>query len=88
MIVPAHIYGANAMLSFIFICLRITLMIEIIVAIVNEATIIIKISVPKIRPSTVNSFISPPPMPPLVKYDRNKKTAKVIAANAIYILQF
>ena len=75
------------MLSFIFIRFNTTLTIEIIAADVNVTAIIITTSCPNIRPSAVKSFMSPPPIPPSDKYDRNKKTAKVIAAEAIYILQ-
>lgn len=76
------------MLSFIFILFKNTLDIEMVAANTNVTAIISIISAPNIRPNTVKSFISPPPMPPSVITARNKKTAKVIADEAMYILQF
>jgi hypothetical protein len=81
-------YGANAILSFIFIRFNITLTIEIMAANENVTATINSISGPNINPNAVKSFISPPPIPPSVITATNKKAAKVIAAEAIYILQF
>lgn len=81
-------YGANAMLSFKSAFLVKIFIIEITAAKTNVNATINKTSVPNIKANAVKSFISPPPMPPSVITARNKKTAKVITADTIYILQY
>lgn len=81
-------YGAKAILSFIFIRFNITFAMLVIAATVNVTAITNMISVPNTRDNAVKSFISPPPIPPSVISERNKKTANMIAADAIYDLQF
>lgn len=79
--------GAKAMLSFKSAFFIVIFTTENIAAIANVIVTINKILGPNIRPNAVKSFISPPPMPPSVITARNKKTAKVIADDAICILQ-